>query len=123
MPLFSAPQALRLRSPPTYSSDFVAMASQSYEYGDNGMFSVFKSNTHSSHPDFANLTLLVFEAVMEVVCVSAPGYIVARMGQFDAESQKFLANLNTQLFTPCLSKWTTSDNDDVCSYHLHLHRQ
>ena len=64
---------------------------------------VFK-NTHSSHPDFANLTLLVFEAVMEVVCVSLPGYVVARMGQFDAESQKFLANLNTQLFTPCLSK-------------------
>lgn len=104
MPFFSAPQALRLRSPPTYSSDFVAMASQSYEYGDNGMFNVFKSNKHSAHPDFANLTLLVFEAVMEVVCVSAPGYIVARMGQFDAESQKFLANLNTQLFTPCLSK-------------------
>lgn len=62
---------------------------------------VFK-NKHTSHPDFANLTLLVFEAVMEVVCVSLPGYVVARMGQFDAENQKFLANLNTQLFTPCL---------------------
>jgi hypothetical protein len=37
--------------------------------------------------------------------VSAPGYIIARMGQFDAESQKFLANLNTQLFTPCLSEY------------------
>jgi choline kinase len=81
------------------------MASQSYEYGNNGMFNVFK-NKHSSHPDFLNLTLLVFEAVMEVVCVSAPGYVVARMGQFDAESQKFLANLNTQLFTPCLSTCT-----------------
>ncbi|KAF2265154.1 auxin efflux carrier [Lojkania enalia] len=57
---------------------------------------------HSSHPDFANLTLLVFEAVLEVVCVSLPGYIVARMGMFDAEAQKFVANLNTQLFTPCL---------------------
>ncbi|KAG9381384.1 Mem-trans multi-domain protein [Pyrenophora tritici-repentis] len=77
------------------------MASQSYDYGDSRMFRVF-NNDHSSHPDFANLTLLVFEAVMEVVCVSAPGYIVARMGMFDAESQKFLANLNTQLFTPCL---------------------
>ncbi|RMZ68644.1 auxin efflux carrier superfamily [Pyrenophora seminiperda CCB06] len=101
MPFFSAPQALRLRSLPTASSDFVAMASQSYEYGDSRMFRVF-NNDHSSHPDFANLTLLVFEAVMEVVCVSAPGYVVARMGMFDAESQKFLANLNTQLFTPCL---------------------
>ncbi|EON62284.1 hypothetical protein W97_01505 [Coniosporium apollinis CBS 100218] len=55
-----------------------------------------------TQPDFAHLILLVFEAVMEVVCVSLPGYIVARQGMFDAESQKFLANLNTQLFTPCL---------------------
>lgn len=54
------------------------------------------------HPNFAHLTLLVFEAVLEVVCVSAPGYIVARQGMFDAESQKFLANLNVQLFTPAL---------------------
>lgn len=53
-------------------------------------------------PNFAHLTLLVFEAVLEVVCVSAPGYIVARQGMFDAESQKFLANLNVQLFTPAL---------------------
>lgn len=57
---------------------------------------------HSGHPDFGHLTLLVFEAVLEVVCVSLPGYIVARQGMFDAESQKFLANLNVQLFTPCL---------------------
>ncbi|KAJ9638304.1 hypothetical protein H2199_006991 [Coniosporium tulheliwenetii] len=55
-----------------------------------------------TQPDFGHLILLVFEAVMEVVCVSLPGYIVARQGMFDAESQKFLANLNTQLFTPCL---------------------
>jgi choline kinase len=109
MPFFSAPQAFRLRSLPTSSPEFVAMASNSYEYGNNGLFTVFKSGKHSSHPDFANLTLLVFEAVMEVVCVSAPGYIVARMGQFDAESQKFLANLNTQLFTPCLSTCNASD--------------
>jgi choline kinase len=69
---------------------------------------IFRSQLppHSSHPDFANLTLLVFEAVLEVVCVSLPGFIVARMGMFDAENQKFLANLNTQLFTPCLSMFT-----------------
>lgn len=54
------------------------------------------------HPNFGHLTLLVFEAVLEVVCVSAPGYIVARQGMFDAEAQKFLANLNVQLFTPAL---------------------
>lgn len=46
--------------------------------------------------------LLVFEAVMEVVCVSLPGYIVARQGMFDSDKQKFLANLNVALFTPCL---------------------
>ena len=61
------------------------------------------AGAHASHPDFGHLTLLVFEAVMEVVCVSLPGYIVARQGMFDANAQKFVANLNVQLFTPCLS--------------------
>jgi auxin efflux carrier family protein len=56
-----------------------------------------------SHPALGHLVLLVFEAVMEVVCVSLPGYIVARQGMFDAEKQKFVANLNVALFTPCLS--------------------
>jgi len=106
MPFFTSPQALRLRDLAANPNNFVSMASQSFDYGNNGGFmEVFKKKAHSSHPDFANLTLLVFEAVMEVVCVSAPGYIIARMGQFDAESQKFLANLNTQLFTPCLSEY------------------
>ncbi|ODA83267.1 hypothetical protein RJ55_01779 [Drechmeria coniospora] len=49
-----------------------------------------------------HLCLLVFEAVLEVVCVSLPGYIIARLGHFDAEKQRFLANLNVMLFTPCL---------------------
>jgi len=59
-------------------------------------------NDHSSHPALGHLILLVFEAVMEVVCVSLPGYIVARQGMFDADKQKFVANLNVALFTPCL---------------------
>ncbi|KAH8169858.1 membrane transport protein [Sarocladium implicatum] len=59
-------------------------------------------NTHDSHPSLGHLCLLVFEAVLEVVCVSLPGYIVARLGHFDADKQKFLANLNVMLFTPCL---------------------
>lgn len=92
---------MRLRSLSPSSSPFVALASQSQDSITGTMFTSLE-NAHPSHPDFANLALLVFEAVMEVVCVSAPGYVVARMGQFDAESQKFLANLNTQLFTPCL---------------------
>lgn len=62
-----------------------------------------RGNTHESHPPIGNLILLVFEAVLEVVCVSLPGYIVARQGMFDAENQKFVANLNVALFTPCLS--------------------
>jgi hypothetical protein len=58
---------------------------------------------HDSHPPLGHLVLLVFEAVMEVVCVSLPGYIIARQGMLDADKQKFLANLNVALFTPCLS--------------------
>ncbi|KAI9042201.1 Auxin Efflux Carrier superfamily [Aspergillus affinis] len=57
---------------------------------------------HSSHPSFLNLILLVFEAVLEVICVSLPGYIAARQGLFDADAQKLVANLNVTLFTPCL---------------------
>jgi predicted permease len=67
-------------------------------------FSLFtrRANDHESHPALGHLILLVFEAVMEVVCVALPGYIVARQGMFDADKQKFVANLNVALFTPCL---------------------
>lgn len=58
----------------------------------------------SSHINLGNLVLLIFEASMEVVCVSLPGYILARQGIFSAEHQRFLANLNVMLFTPCLSE-------------------
>ncbi|KAJ5682804.1 hypothetical protein N7462_005969 [Penicillium macrosclerotiorum] len=61
-----------------------------------------RPSAHSSHPSFFHLVLLVFEAVLEVVCVSLPGYIAARQGMFDAEAQKLVANLNVTLFTPCL---------------------
>ncbi|KAL1960150.1 hypothetical protein VTO42DRAFT_8693 [Malbranchea cinnamomea] len=56
----------------------------------------------SSHMSLPLLILLVVEAVLEVVCVSLPGYLVALWGMFDAEAQKFVANLNVTLFTPCL---------------------
>lgn len=66
-------------------------------------FDIFKKKpVHDAHPDLPHLALLVFGAVMEVVCVSLPGYIIARLGHFDADKQKFLANLNVMLFTPCL---------------------
>ncbi|KAK5656360.1 hypothetical protein OQA88_4740 [Cercophora sp. LCS_1] len=64
-------------------------------------FIVF-SQPHDSHPSLDHLIVLVFGAVLEVVCVSLPGYIIARLGHFDADKQKFLANLNVMLFTPCL---------------------
>lgn len=64
-----------------------------------------RDNGHSSHPALGHLFLLVFEAVLEVVCVSLPGYIVAQQGMFDQDKQKFVANLNVALFTPCLSRW------------------
>lgn len=68
-------------------------------------FTIFKAQSHESHPPLDHLIILVFGAVLEVVCVSLPGYIIARLGHFDADKQKFLANLNVMLFTPCLSMW------------------
>lgn len=79
-------------------------------YAASGHNVFFAQNTvstftgRSGHPNIGHLILLVFEAVLEVVCVSLPGYIIARQGMFDAEAQKFLANLNVTLFTPCLSE-------------------
>lgn len=61
---------------------------------------------HASHPSFFHLVLLVFEAVLEVICVSLPGYIAARHGMFDADAQKLVANLNVIVFTPCLGTST-----------------
>jgi len=57
---------------------------------------------HSSHPSFIHLAGLVSEAVLEVVFVALPGFLVAYTGMFDANSQKFVAELNTMVFTPCL---------------------
>ncbi|KAF9885932.1 hypothetical protein FE257_012222 [Aspergillus nanangensis] len=68
----------------------------------DGSSQVLQNGAHPSHPAFFHLVLLVFEAVLEVVCVSLPGYIAARQGMFDAEAQKLVANLNVMLFTPCL---------------------
>lgn len=80
-------------------------------------------NTPENHPSLPHLCLLVFEAVLEVVCVSLPGYIISRLGHFDADKQKFLANLNVMLFTPCLSKFfyltTCSDTSDCLVSSLH----
>ncbi|KAA8651472.1 Auxin Efflux Carrier superfamily [Aspergillus tanneri] len=63
---------------------------------------LFQNSPPSRHPPFLSLVLLVFEAVLEVICVSLPGYIAAKQGLFDADAQKIVANLNVTLFTPCL---------------------
>ena len=103
MPFFASPTSFQ-------NANFfhnLALNRKSLATSSQSMFTVLKNEPlppHSSHPDFAHLVLLVFEAVLEVVCVSLPGYIVARQGMFDAEAQKFVANLNVALFTPCLSK-------------------
>lgn len=87
-----------LTSPASYR--LASMAQNVYE-----MPLIALENAHDSHPSLGHLVLLVFEAVLEVVCVSLPGYIIARLGHFDADKQKFLANLNVMLFTPCLSMY------------------
>lgn len=78
------------------------LSPQSFERANAGLGLVDSSSGGGPHPSIPHLALLVFEAVLEVVCVSLPGYIIARMGMFDAEAQKFVANLNVMLFTPCL---------------------
>nr|OQO27994.1 hypothetical protein B0A51_05119 [Rachicladosporium sp. CCFEE 5018] len=72
---------------------------------------------HASHPDFLHLAGLVSEAVLEVVIVALPGYILARRGMFDVRAQKFLAELNTNIFTPALifSKLASQLNADKLS--------
>lgn len=91
MPSFAVPMSFQYRSH--------EMVPQSSSF----VWQAVPPPPHSQHPNFGHLTLLVFEAVLEVVCVSLPGYIVARQGMFDASAQKFVANLNVMLFTPCLS--------------------
>ncbi|KAL3426551.1 membrane transporter [Phlyctema vagabunda] len=96
MGIFTSPTSYRLasgiESPIVRRTTFTELA-----FGAIGA-----RNDHEAHPALGHLILLVFEAVLEVVCVSLPGYIVARQGMFDADKQKFLANLNVALFTPCL---------------------
>ncbi|KAI9669170.1 MAG: hypothetical protein M1829_005171 [Trizodia sp. TS-e1964] len=94
MPFFRSPAPFRLPAPleDTYQASFRSTNHQL----------AIMSSSGSAHPDLGHLVLLVFEAVLEVVCVSLPGYIIAQKGMFDADMQKFVANLNIALFTPCL---------------------
>jgi hypothetical protein len=60
-----------------------------------------------SNPSLGSVMLLVFSAILEVVCICLPGYILARLGRLDADKQKFLGNLNILLFTPCLGTFAS----------------
>jgi hypothetical protein len=102
MGLFTAPTSYRLNAAVAGNDFGPAISTNSFS---TFAFLSQRTNDHSSHPPLGHLILLVFEAVMEVVCVSLPGYIVARQGMFDADKQKFVANLNVALFTPCLSRF------------------
>ena len=123
MPFFTSPTAFRLSELFQQSSDGAAAAAAAAGYPPNQIalapVSAFSGHGHDSltglhswvdatgkgpYMPLGHLALLVFEAVLEVVCVSLPGYIIAVQGMFDADAQKFVANLNVQLFTPCLSK-------------------
>lgn len=73
------------------------------------------AGAHESHPSVLNLMLLVFSAILEVVCTSVPGYVLAKMGLFAPNHQKFLAEVNIRLFTPCLSTSTFPISRLPCS--------
>lgn len=109
MPFFTNPTSYRLNSivdsPSNVPQSLVVLG-----FGDL----LHAANDHSSHPAVGHLILLVFEAVLEVVAVSLPGYIVARQGMFNADNQKFVANLNVMLFTPCLSMYGLVSDSSTC---------
>ena len=103
MPFFASPSSFRLLDDSSRLSSSAASFSGLRQLIVSAPMDAVPLASRASHPALGNLILLVFEAVLEVVCVSLPGYIVARQGMFDVESQKFVANLNVALFTPCLS--------------------
>jgi auxin efflux carrier family protein len=102
MGFFKSPTSFRLNS---YSGGAASILRRDCTDPAFGTIQMTMVGSRGSHPALGHLILLVFEAVMEVVCVSLPGYIVARQGMFDVDKQKFVANLNVALFTPCLSMY------------------
>ena len=110
MPFFTTPRSFQYANSINHLSNLglsVGAGASSYSGSLQAQLASTMANSplppHSSHPALPRLTMLVFEAVLEVVCVALPGYIVARQGLFTAEMQKFTANLNVAVFTPCLS--------------------
>ncbi|KAK9315194.1 auxin efflux carrier [Lipomyces starkeyi] len=57
--------------------------------------------THS-HPSYAHLAFLVFQAVVQVVLVCMLGFWAAHVRLLNPALQKHISQLNVMLFTPCL---------------------
>lgn len=98
--IFDTPTAFSPASSTVTSFSLFTQASSGLD--TNALMHRSTPEAHGNHPPLLNLLWLVSQAVLEVVCVSLPGYIIARQGMFNKEQQKFLANLNVSLFTPCL---------------------
>jgi len=96
-----------ISTPTSFARSSIPHSSAIFSSG-NGALSFSNISARSDgaqHPELGSLIFLVFEAVLQVVCVSLPGYIIARQGMFTPEMQKFVAHLNVSLFTPCLSMY------------------
>ncbi|KAK9367166.1 auxin efflux carrier [Lipomyces kononenkoae] len=55
-----------------------------------------------THPSYALLSFLVFQAVVQVVLVCALGFCAAHFRLLNPALQKHISQLNVMLFTPCL---------------------
>ncbi|KAK0944286.1 hypothetical protein LTR29_004200 [Friedmanniomyces endolithicus] len=124
MPWLQAPTSFRLRSIPdtvlnlkqrrTTDDQLPILMATAAANATMSILDKIPLPPHSNHPDFLHLAGLVCEAVLEVVFVALPGFLVAYTGMFDANSQKLVAELNTMVFTPCLifSKLASQLNAD-----------
>ncbi|KAK3696503.1 hypothetical protein LTR37_017921 [Vermiconidia calcicola] len=113
MSFFQAPSSFRLRELADTALNFNRARSIPHAAGGDTQLPMLMASManatmvdtlqdHSTHPNFLHLAGLVCEAVLEVVFVALPGFAVAASGMFDANSQKFVAELNVMVFTPCL---------------------
>lgn len=68
---------------------------------------------------FGAISLLTFEAVLQVVIICIGGFLAARSGLLNTSGQKVISALNVDLFTPCLvftklaSSLSVSKLDDI----------
>ncbi|KAK9248546.1 auxin efflux carrier [Lipomyces tetrasporus] len=70
--------------PPSASDDYIAIAAA------------------HSHPSYARLLFLTFQAVVQVVLVCVLGFWAAHVRLLNPSLQKHISQLNLMIFTPCL---------------------